>query len=175
MTRRSGYTGPNKKPFAAVISRNATGSCRIYIRPSKNYLARVCPSSARSSWSSPMPPTTLHPMDIDAGNEFLLGPDLLVAPPPFPEEPDAYGLKLPPGVWYDYWTGEKIQPATTEKNDERREPANSTKTRHTSCLCARRNHSAVATAHAKHGRKTTGVAHTTSLSGKRLPRIALYG
>lgn len=60
----------------------------------------------------------LKPLDIDAGSEFLLGPDLLVAPPPFPEEPDAYGLKLPPGVWYDYWTGETIRTATKEKNDE---------------------------------------------------------
>jgi alpha-glucosidase len=34
---------------------------------------------------------------------------LLVAPPPFPEQPDSYALKLPPGVWYDYWTGAKIQ------------------------------------------------------------------
>ena len=56
-----------------------------------------------------------HPLDLDAGNEFLFGPDLLVAPPPFPEQPDSYQLKLPPGVWYDYWTGERIQPPTGEK------------------------------------------------------------
>lgn len=56
----------------------------------------------------------LHPMDLDAGNEFLFGPDLLVAPPPFPEQPDSYRLRLPAGVWYDYWTGEKIQAAKTE-------------------------------------------------------------
>jgi alpha-glucosidase len=53
----------------------------------------------------------LRPFDLDAGNEFLLGPDLLVAPPPFPEQPDSYPLRLPPGVWYDYWTGAKIQAA----------------------------------------------------------------
>jgi alpha-glucosidase len=58
----------------------------------------------------------LHPLDLDAGNEFLLGPDLLVAPPPFPEQPDSYQLKLPPGIWYDYWTGEKIPAATGEKD-----------------------------------------------------------
>jgi alpha-glucosidase len=50
----------------------------------------------------------LHPLDLDAGNEFLLGPNLLVAPPPFAEQPDRYPLKLPPGTWYDYWTGEMI-------------------------------------------------------------------
>jgi alpha-glucosidase len=49
-----------------------------------------------------------QPMDIDAGNEFLLGPQLLVAPPPFPEQPDSYELKLPPGAWFDYWTGTRI-------------------------------------------------------------------
>ena len=49
----------------------------------------------------------LQPLDLRAGNEFLFGPDLLVAPPPFPEQPEAYALKLPSGVWYDYWTGEK--------------------------------------------------------------------
>lgn len=57
-----------------------------------------------------------HPLDLDAGNEFLLGPDLLVAPPPFPEQPDKYELNLPPGVWYDYWTGAKIPvPAPDQK------------------------------------------------------------
>src|ERR1700722_18214073 len=50
----------------------------------------------------------LHPLDLDAGNEFLFGPDLLVAPAPFAEQPDRYPLKLPPGAWYDYWTGEMI-------------------------------------------------------------------
>jgi alpha-glucosidase len=56
-----------------------------------------------------------HPLDLDAGNEFLFGPDLLLAPPPFPEQPDSYELKLPPGLWYEYWTGGKIQPPATDK------------------------------------------------------------
>jgi alpha-glucosidase len=50
-----------------------------------------------------------HPFDLDATNEFLFGPDLLVAPSPFPEQPDRYALKLPPGTWYDYWTGAKVE------------------------------------------------------------------
>jgi alpha-glucosidase len=53
----------------------------------------------------------LHPLDLDAGNEFLLGPDLLVASPLFPEQPDSYALNLPPGTWYDYWTGAKMPAA----------------------------------------------------------------
>jgi alpha-glucosidase len=55
-----------------------------------------------------------HPFDLDAGNEFLFGPSLLVAPAPFAEQPDRYSLKLPPGVWYDYWTGETISAATKD-------------------------------------------------------------
>jgi alpha-glucosidase len=49
-----------------------------------------------------------HPLDLDAPNEFLLGADLLVAPAPFPEQPDAYPLVLPPGGWYDFWTARKV-------------------------------------------------------------------
>ena len=49
-----------------------------------------------------------RPMDLTAGNEFLLGSSVLVAPALFPEQPDSYELKLPPGAWYDYWTGEKL-------------------------------------------------------------------
>ena len=60
--------------------------------------------------------TDLHPLDLDAGNEFLFGPDLLVAPSPFPEQPDNYEVKLPQGVWYDYWSGEKVQAAASEKD-----------------------------------------------------------
>jgi alpha-glucosidase len=64
----------------------------------------------------------LQPLDLRAGNEFLFGPDLLVAPPPFPEQPEAYALKLPPGVWYDYWTGEKIQQPATQGDGTPAEP-----------------------------------------------------
>ncbi len=50
----------------------------------------------------------LHPIDLDAPAEFLFGPDILVAPAPYPDELDKYEVLLPPGVWYDYWTGERI-------------------------------------------------------------------
>jgi alpha-glucosidase len=49
-----------------------------------------------------------HPLDLDAGSEFLFGPDLLVAPNPSPEEIAPYEVHLPPGVWYDYWNGDRI-------------------------------------------------------------------
>jgi alpha-glucosidase len=48
------------------------------------------------------------PLDLDAGGEFLLGADLLVAPAPVPDALDDYTLTLPPGQWWDFWTGEKM-------------------------------------------------------------------
>ena len=57
-----------------------------------------------------------HLLDLDAGNQFLFGSSLLVAPARFPDELDSYDVIFPPGDWYDYWTGtritgkEKIQP-----------------------------------------------------------------
>jgi alpha-glucosidase len=50
-----------------------------------------------------------HPLDLEAGNEFLFGSDLLIAPPPFPEKPDVYSVKFPPLDWYDYWSGQRLQ------------------------------------------------------------------
>jgi alpha-glucosidase len=53
-----------------------------------------------------------HPFDLEAGgSEFLVGPDLLVAPNPSPEEIAPYEVHLPPGTWYDYWTGERFERA----------------------------------------------------------------
>jgi alpha-glucosidase len=51
-----------------------------------------------------------HPLDVDlpASGEFLLGSDLLIAPSPFPEQPDDYAAELPSWEWYNYWTGDKI-------------------------------------------------------------------
>jgi alpha-glucosidase len=51
-----------------------------------------------------------HPLDIDviASGEFLLGRDLLIAAPPFPDELDHYQVEFPSPDWYNYWTGEKL-------------------------------------------------------------------
>jgi alpha-glucosidase len=51
-----------------------------------------------------------HPIDIDtsAAGEFLLGRDLLIAPPAFPGELDRYQVEFPSEDWYNYWTGEKV-------------------------------------------------------------------
>lgn len=63
-----------------------------------------------------------HPIDLDAGGEFLFGPDLLVAPAPYPDELDPYELKLPPGNWYDYWTGRLAAQVTTTSTRDAEQP-----------------------------------------------------
>ena len=49
-----------------------------------------------------------HPLDFNNGSEFLLGPDLLIAPSPYPDMLDDYQAVLPPVGWYDFWTGEPV-------------------------------------------------------------------
>ena len=54
-----------------------------------------------------------HPIDLDTGGgEFMLGGSLLIAPNPSPEEVAPYEVHLPPGTWFDYWTGERFERAT---------------------------------------------------------------
>jgi alpha-glucosidase len=50
-----------------------------------------------------------QPYDLTTGgSEFLFGSRILVAPNPSPEEVAPYAVHLPPGTWYDYWTGERL-------------------------------------------------------------------
>lgn len=51
-----------------------------------------------------------HPIDVDldASGEFMVGPDLLVTPPPFPDKLDDYDAKLPSTGWFDFWTGKRV-------------------------------------------------------------------
>ncbi len=65
----------------------------------------------------------LHPLDQDAPGEFLLGHSLLIADSPSPEEVAPYEVHLPPGLWYDLWTGEKLDRrlATTTRDLEIRD------------------------------------------------------
>lgn len=43
-----------------------------------------------------------------AANQFMLGPDLLIAPPSTWESPSPFTVRLPGSGWYDYWTGRLI-------------------------------------------------------------------
>ncbi len=52
--------------------------------------------------------------------EFLMGRDLLVAPASLPDTVDDYTVSFPPGVWFDFWTGDGLQPKqpnTTQSED----------------------------------------------------------
>ena len=49
-----------------------------------------------------------HLLDLDAPGEFFFGPSILVADSPSPDEVAPYEVHLPPGIWYDYWTGERL-------------------------------------------------------------------
>src|SRR6201996_4314062 len=64
-----------------------------------------------------------HPMDLDAAGEFLFGPDILVAPAPYPDELDDYFVQLPPVTWYDYWTGVKLPPLPKMSSRDLEQPA----------------------------------------------------
>ncbi len=48
-------------------------------------------------------------VDPTTQNEFMLGPDLLIAQSPYPDEMDDYFVSLPPVGWYDYWSGAKVE------------------------------------------------------------------
>ena len=48
-----------------------------------------------------------------ADNQFMLGDDLLIAPPATWESPADYGVPLPGEGWYDYWTGARLDKAAT--------------------------------------------------------------
>jgi alpha-glucosidase len=50
-----------------------------------------------------------HPLDLNTNNEFLLGPDLLIAPSNYPDMLDNYEAILPPVGWYNFWTGEPLK------------------------------------------------------------------
>jgi len=45
---------------------------------------------------------------LTTDDEFMFGDDLLVAPK-LKETLDPYEVKLPPGQWYDYWSGERLE------------------------------------------------------------------
>ena len=58
-----------------------------------------------------------RPYDLGTGGaEFMFGSRILVAPNPSPEEVAPYEIALPPGTWYDYWTGERIVRAERAKS-----------------------------------------------------------
>jgi alpha-glucosidase len=67
-----------------------------------------------------------HPIDVDpeVAGEFLLGPDILVAAPPYPDKLDNYVVEFPSAKWYDYWTGQPVpKPAPPANRDANAPPS----------------------------------------------------
>jgi alpha-glucosidase len=67
-----------------------------------------------------------HPIDVDpqAAGEFLLGPDILIAAPPYPDKLDNYVVEFPSAKWYDYWTGQPVsKPAAGDDPDPNAPPS----------------------------------------------------
>ncbi len=58
-------------------------------------------------------------VDPAVDNAFMLGHDLLIAESSFPDEMDDYSVALPPGGWYDYWTGSRVEGSEGRKNPEK--------------------------------------------------------
>ena len=117
-----------------------------------------------------------HPVDLDASNEFLFGPSMLVAPSIYPEKPDAYPVKLPSVGWYNYWTGEKIATAKLPADNPTAQsiwadwPADYDQAAAgcSSGVRTRRIYLADATSYAKHDRDSQRAAHAARLSGQGL-------
>lgn len=57
-----------------------------------------------------------EPLDLLDAGSFMLGPDLLVAQSPYPDEVDDYTVTLPPGGWYNYWSGARVAGTTGRKD-----------------------------------------------------------
>ena len=70
-----------------------------------------------------------HPLDNDAPGEFLFGPSILVAASPQPDDVSPYEVHLPPGIWYDFWTGSKLdrRETLTARDLEIRNPTSTNK------------------------------------------------
>jgi alpha-glucosidase len=76
------------------------------------YLYAVAEESARTGDPFMRPTFYDYPVmekaSCDQSMAFTVGPDLLVAASPNPDQPRAYDVCLPGKGWYDYWTGAEI-------------------------------------------------------------------
>ncbi len=72
------------------------------------YLYTVAEETSRDGLPINRPLFLEYPDDFNAGTEFLVGNRVLVAPSEALEDVAPYAVHLPPGAWYDYWTGDQI-------------------------------------------------------------------
>lgn len=84
------------------------------------YIYALADENSRSGLPLMRPVFLEYPTVVGGGDhlggtedQFMLGGDLLVAPPATWESPAAYRIALPGVGWYDYWTGLKLATAET--------------------------------------------------------------
>ena len=73
------------------------------------YLYTAAEETSRDGLPIDRPLFLEYPDDFTGGTEFMFGSRLLVAPGSNLEEVAPYDVHLPPGTWYDYWAGDKVQ------------------------------------------------------------------
>ena len=72
------------------------------------YLYTTAEETSRDGLPIDRPLFLEYPGDLAAGTEFLFGSRILVAPSEHLEDVAPYAVHLPPGTWYDYWTGSRV-------------------------------------------------------------------
>jgi alpha-glucosidase len=73
------------------------------------YFYTIAEETSRDGLPIDRPLFLEYPDDLTGGTEFMFGSRILVAPSSYLEEPVPYAVHLPPGTWYDYWTGDQIK------------------------------------------------------------------
>ena len=86
------------------------------------YIYALAEENSRTGLPLMRPVVLEYPAVVKAGDrvggtedQFLLGRDLLIAPPAAWESAQPYEIALPGAGWYDYWTGERIAAARIEE------------------------------------------------------------
>ena len=86
------------------------------------YIYSLAEENSRSGLPIMRPVFLEFPLSLARGNgersgdtqdQFMLGGDLLIAPPVTGESSAPYLINLPSSGWYDYWTGQVLDKATT--------------------------------------------------------------
>ena len=73
------------------------------------YLYTTAEESSRDGLPIDRPLFLEYPDDLTGGTEFMFGSRILIAPSSYMEDTVPYAVHLPPGIWYDYWTGGLVQ------------------------------------------------------------------
>jgi alpha-glucosidase len=89
------------------------------------YIYALADENSRTGLPLMRPVFLEHPEMIGKGdhlggseNQFMLGPDLLIAPPSTWESPAPYVVSLPGAGWYDYWRGRRVDSAQTSETPQ---------------------------------------------------------